>query len=84
MRKFLSISSLAASFAVTALNLMPANANDFDTAAKNERRAQGQEFKAERDAARGDFRGAEKHEANMALDEHKVRKDLRRGEWKGY
>lgn len=83
MRNFLSM-SLAASFAIAALNTMPANANDFDTAAKNEKRAAGQEFKAERDAARGDFHGARKHEENMRLDEHKVNKDIRRGEWKGY
>jgi hypothetical protein len=60
-------------------------ANDADTAAKNEQRAQGQEFKAERDAARGDVVGAARHERNARRDEHKARHEehraIRKGEY---
>ncbi|HEY9734283.1 MAG TPA: hypothetical protein V6C89_20395 [Drouetiella sp.] len=58
-------------------------ANDADTAAKNERRAEGQEIKAERDAARGDVVGAAEHERNARRDEHKSRHEERRALRKG-
>lgn len=46
-----------------------------DTAFKNARRAQNQEFKAERAEMRGDQWKAEKHMDNAARDNYKVRKD---------
>jgi hypothetical protein len=58
-------------------------ANDADTAAKNEQRAAGQEYKAERDAARGDVVGAAKHERNARKDAHKARHEERRAVRKG-
>lgn len=73
---------LLASFAVaTSLSSTTAFA-DYEeqkhTEVKNERRAEGQEFKAERDAARGNIAGAERHSENAAQDEHKARKDAHR------
>ncbi len=58
-------------------------ANDADTAAKNARRAEGQEIKAERDAARGDVNGAARHEENARKDAHKARKEEHRAIRKG-
>ena len=56
---------------------LPAHAV-YDTAAKNERRAIGQEFKAERAAARGDGYKAEKHAENANRDFYKASKDAPR------
>jgi hypothetical protein len=59
----------------------PAFADSWDqekTAAKNERRADNQAFKANRDAAFGNYRGAQRHAADAADDQFKVHKDLHR------
>ena len=78
MKNLLNIGLLAAVALTSSSISLPAFANDLDTAAKNERRAEGQDFKAERAAARGDEYKAEKHAENAALDEHKVHKNERR------
>jgi len=71
--------SFVASFAVIAGVTSTCAYADYeqqvDTASKNQQRAAGQQFKAERAAARGDFHKAEKHSENRRLDEYKVNKD---------
>ena len=91
MKNSTSLTLLASLVVVTSLSSTKAYADyeqQKDTQMKNEQRADGQAYKANRDAARGDFRGAEKHRANMALDEYKVQRDshranrdLRRGDY---
>ncbi len=74
--------SFVASFAVLAGVTSSAAFADYeqqaDTAAKNSQRAAGQQYKAERAAARGDFHKAEKHSENMRLDEFKVNRNENR------
>lgn len=81
MRNLLSLGLLASLVVTTGLSSTAAFAGYEEqkkTELKNERRAEGQEYKAERDAARGDFAGAEKHRENEIKDEHKARKDAHR------
>ena len=83
MKILLAIGFLAASLSLAAVSL-PAHANDADTAAKNDRRADGQVYKAERAAARGDGYGAAKHADNARRDQYKARREehsaIRKGE----
>jgi hypothetical protein len=77
--KNLMPSGLVASLAIFASVASTAALADYEqqvnTAAKNQKRAVGQEIKAERAAANGNLEKAEKHRENMALDEHKANKD---------
>jgi hypothetical protein len=78
MKNLLGLGLLAAVVLSSGSISQPALANDADTAEKNARRAEGQEFKADRAAAQGDVYKAEKHAENAARDEHKVRKEEHR------
>lgn len=75
--------AFALGFLALALTTVPAFANEADTAVKNERRAEGQEIKAERAAAHGNVGAAERHEENARRDEHKARHEERRAIRKG-
>ncbi len=91
MNNFSALNLLASLAVATSLSSTKASADyeqQRDTEIKNEQRAEGQAYKANRDAARGDLRGAEKHRENLARDEYKARKDahranrdLRRGDY---
>ncbi|MBS1956660.1 MAG: hypothetical protein JST89_20905 [Cyanobacteria bacterium SZAS-4] len=81
--KNLLVLGFVASLITSAFVGSAALANDADDAAKNARRAEGQEIKAERDAARGDVNGAARHERNARRDEHKSRKEEHRAIRKG-
>jgi hypothetical protein len=79
MKNLFSVILLASAITSVA---MPALAfdgeNEAKTAAKNERRAENQDYKAQRDAAEGKVNGASRHADNAALDEHKAAKDEHR------
>jgi hypothetical protein len=83
MKNLVSMALLAAVALSSGSVSQSAFANDADTAAKNARRAENQDFKADRAAARGEGYKAEKHAEDAARDEHKVRKEEHRAIRKG-
>ncbi len=82
MKKLLAMGILAVSLS-TGVVAQSARADEADTAAKNEKRAEGQEFKAEKAAARGNTYDAAKHIDNERRDEHKARREERHAIRKG-
>jgi hypothetical protein len=72
------VASLAIVAGLTSTGAYADYEQQVDTAAKNQQRAAGQQFKAERAADRGDFHKAEKHSENMRLDEFKVNRNENR------
>jgi uncharacterized protein HemY len=82
--KNIMAAAFAAALAVsTGVISQPTLADELDTSAKNARRAEHQENKAQRDAAEGNVAGAERHAENAARDAHKSRHEERRAIRKG-
>jgi uncharacterized low-complexity protein len=85
MKNLFSLVLLASTITSVALPALALDGeNEAKTAAKNERRAEHQENKAQRDAAEGNVNGAAKHADDAARDEHKARHEEHKARRDGY
>ena len=85
MKNLLSLAVFASALvSVSAPAFALDGVDEAKTSAKNERRAENQEYKAQRDASEGNVRGAERHADNAARDEHKSRHEAHRARREGF